>query len=79
MRDKEKVHDYRFMPEPNLPPLRLYTNDTLPKGIDSTQVGHCKYFFPKPSSDFKKLAMVCTCNPTDPRPIMYKGVYEKVM
>ena len=25
MRDKERLHDYRFMPEPNLPPLRLYT------------------------------------------------------
>jgi aspartyl-tRNA(Asn)/glutamyl-tRNA(Gln) amidotransferase subunit B len=23
MRDKEKKQDYRFMPEPNLPPLRL--------------------------------------------------------
>jgi Asp-tRNA(Asn)/Glu-tRNA(Gln) amidotransferase B subunit len=23
MRDKEKKQDYRFMPEPNLPPLRI--------------------------------------------------------
>lgn len=23
MRDKERLHDYRFVPEPNLPPLRL--------------------------------------------------------
>lgn len=38
MRDKEKLHDYRFMPEPNLPPLRLYTNDTQPAGIDPTEV-----------------------------------------
>ena len=38
MRDKEKLHDYRFMPEPNLPPLRLYTNDTLPTGIDTSEV-----------------------------------------
>lgn len=37
MRDKEKVHDYRFMPEPNLLPLRLYTNKTLPSGGDSSQ------------------------------------------
>ena len=28
MRDKEKVHDYRFLPEPNLPPLVLHTNQT---------------------------------------------------
>lgn len=32
MRDKEKVHDYRFMPEPNLPPLHIYDNKTLPAG-----------------------------------------------
>jgi len=37
MRDKEKVHDYRFMPEPNLLPLRLYTNSTLPSEGDSSQ------------------------------------------
>lgn len=28
MRDKEVAQDYRFMPEPNLPPLRLATDDT---------------------------------------------------
>ncbi len=33
MRDKERLHDYRFMPEPNLPPLTLYTNATLPCGL----------------------------------------------
>ena len=38
MRDKEKLHDYRFMPEPNLPPLRLYTNDTQPAVIDPKEV-----------------------------------------
>jgi aspartyl-tRNA(Asn)/glutamyl-tRNA(Gln) amidotransferase subunit B len=27
MRDKESKQDYRFMPEPNLPPLRLVDND----------------------------------------------------
>jgi len=30
MRDKEKLHDYRFMPEPNLPPIRLYDTASLP-------------------------------------------------
>lgn len=29
MRDKEVLQDYRFMPEPNLPPLRLYDSDEL--------------------------------------------------
>lgn len=32
MRDKEKLHDYRFMPEPNLPPLLLYNDLTQPPG-----------------------------------------------
>ncbi|MRC56989.1 hypothetical protein GH877_30535, partial [Bacillus thuringiensis] len=30
MRDKERIHDYRFMPEPNLPPLRLYSDASPP-------------------------------------------------
>ena len=38
MRDKERLHDYRFMPEPNLPPLRLYTTQTVPAGIPSHQI-----------------------------------------
>lgn len=36
MRDKEKQQDYRFLPEPNLPPLRLYDNETIPP-VDSSQ------------------------------------------
>jgi len=38
MRDKERLHDYRFMPEPNLPPLRLYTSQTIPAGVSSQQI-----------------------------------------
>ena len=30
MRDKEAKQDYRFMPEPNLPPLRLCDSDVAP-------------------------------------------------
>jgi len=30
MRDKEGLHDYRFMAEPNLPPLHLYLDSTVP-------------------------------------------------
>ena len=38
MRDKERLHDYRFLAEPNLPPLRLYTTQTLPPGVPPDQV-----------------------------------------
>ncbi|XP_047422915.1 glutamyl-tRNA(Gln) amidotransferase subunit B, mitochondrial isoform X1 [Sciurus carolinensis] len=38
MRDKEGKQDYRFMPEPNLPPLVLYDSTSLPAGADSQQV-----------------------------------------
>ncbi|XP_052036230.1 glutamyl-tRNA(Gln) amidotransferase subunit B, mitochondrial isoform X2 [Apodemus sylvaticus] len=38
MRDKEGKQDYRFMPEPNLPPLVLYEDTSLPPGADSQQV-----------------------------------------
>lgn len=38
MRDKEGKQDYRFMPEPNLPPLLLYDSASLPPGADPQQV-----------------------------------------
>ena len=38
MRDKERLQDYRFMPEPNLPPLRVYDRETKPGNVESNQV-----------------------------------------
>ncbi|KAJ8399228.1 hypothetical protein AAFF_G00412660 [Aldrovandia affinis] len=40
MRDKEGLQDYRFMPEPNLPPLIVYDSETAPPpaGEDPGQV-----------------------------------------
>ncbi|MEE6461296.1 hypothetical protein FKM82_001249 [Ascaphus truei] len=39
MRDKEGKQDYRFMPEPNLPPLILYDAQSLPtNNVDPAQV-----------------------------------------
>ncbi|XP_069129587.1 glutamyl-tRNA(Gln) amidotransferase subunit B, mitochondrial-like isoform X3 [Argopecten irradians] len=38
MRDKEIEQDYRFMPEPNLPPLHVYDNATVPEGLHSSQI-----------------------------------------
>lgn len=33
MRDKEVLQDYRFMPEPNLPPLHLHVGEGEPEGM----------------------------------------------
>ncbi|KAI7811188.1 glutamyl-tRNA(Gln) amidotransferase subunit B, mitochondrial [Triplophysa rosa] len=39
MRDKEGLQDYRFMPEPNLPPLYVYESDAcVPADVDPAQV-----------------------------------------
>ncbi|ESN91250.1 hypothetical protein HELRODRAFT_119237, partial [Helobdella robusta] len=51
LRDKEGIHDYRFMPEPNLPPLILNT-----KGKNGTNIEDVLKDFPiLPSEQRKKL------------------------
>ncbi|XP_043971641.1 glutamyl-tRNA(Gln) amidotransferase subunit B, mitochondrial isoform X2 [Gambusia affinis] len=38
MRDKEGLQDYRFMPEPNLPPLLVFEDEaSLPAGVEAGQ------------------------------------------
>lgn len=38
MRDKERLIDYRFMPEPNLPPLHVCTTVTGQAGLEDALV-----------------------------------------
>lgn len=38
IRDKEEKQDYRFMPEPNLPPLRLLVDDQVGEFDDKTHL-----------------------------------------
>jgi aspartyl-tRNA(Asn)/glutamyl-tRNA(Gln) amidotransferase subunit B len=43
MRDKESVADYRFMPEPNLPPLRIVQGDKSEFGpLNCVSIDDCR-------------------------------------
>ena len=37
-REKDQVAEYRFMPEPNLPPLRVYRRDSVPSSFSESAV-----------------------------------------
>ncbi|XP_023219244.1 glutamyl-tRNA(Gln) amidotransferase subunit B, mitochondrial-like [Centruroides sculpturatus] len=57
MREKENVQDYRYMPEPNLPPLRLY--DDLDKenfkfSSDTINIDHLRENIPLLPADERK-------------------------
>ncbi|KOC63444.1 Glutamyl-tRNA(Gln) amidotransferase subunit B, mitochondrial [Habropoda laboriosa] len=47
MREKEDKHDYRFMPEPNLPPLCLYVNRNVENKYNLIDVQSIKKQLPK--------------------------------
>ncbi|XP_017885855.1 glutamyl-tRNA(Gln) amidotransferase subunit B, mitochondrial [Ceratina calcarata] len=47
MREKEDRHDYRFMPEPNLPPLRLYTDGSTENKLNLIDVLSLKEKLPE--------------------------------
>ncbi|XP_043555686.1 glutamyl-tRNA(Gln) amidotransferase subunit B, mitochondrial isoform X3 [Chiloscyllium plagiosum] len=59
MRDKEGKQDYRFMPEPNLPPLAIYDNETLSSNVNPQQVvniDHIRELLPElPDAKRKRL------------------------
>ncbi|XP_072352174.1 glutamyl-tRNA(Gln) amidotransferase subunit B, mitochondrial [Scyliorhinus torazame] len=57
MRDKEGKQDYRFMPEPNLPPLVIYDNETIPSNMNPQQVvniDHIRELLPELPNDKRK-------------------------
>lgn len=47
MRDKEDKQDYRFMPEPNLPPLHLFTGDDQENRDDLVNVESLRSSLPE--------------------------------
>ncbi|XP_043512516.1 glutamyl-tRNA(Gln) amidotransferase subunit B, mitochondrial isoform X2 [Frieseomelitta varia] len=47
MREKEEKHDYRFMPEPNLPPLHLYVNRNVQNTYDLIDIPALKEQLPE--------------------------------
>ncbi|XP_048456868.1 glutamyl-tRNA(Gln) amidotransferase subunit B, mitochondrial isoform X3 [Rhincodon typus] len=59
MRDKEGKQDYRFMPEPNLPPLVIYDNENLSTNVNPEQVvniDHIRELLPElPNAKRKRL------------------------
>ncbi|GAB6031134.1 hypothetical protein CHUAL_007942 [Chamberlinius hualienensis] len=55
MRDKEKVHDYRYMPEPNLPPLLLRDDsENVLKENDLINIDHLRRKLPKLPEQMRK-------------------------
>ncbi|XP_017754387.1 PREDICTED: glutamyl-tRNA(Gln) amidotransferase subunit B, mitochondrial [Eufriesea mexicana] len=47
LREKEGKHDYRFMPEPNLPPLYLHTNKNMENKYNLINVPFLKEHLPE--------------------------------
>lgn len=53
MRNKEEKQDYRFMPEPNLPPLRLHVDDNSDNKFNLIDVCSLKKIIPKLPEDIR--------------------------
>jgi len=54
MRDKDDEHDYRFMPEPNLPPLRICTDETREPVTGELDARHLIRTLPQLPEDSRK-------------------------
>ncbi|XP_076241646.1 glutamyl-tRNA(Gln) amidotransferase subunit B, mitochondrial isoform X2 [Calliopsis andreniformis] len=54
MREKEDKHDYRFMPEPNLPPLHLCVNENTENKYNLVNVSSLKKQLPKLPEEIRR-------------------------
>ena len=57
IRDKEQNADYRFMPEPNLPPLVLYNDETAPDDDRAVNVDLLRRTLPPLPSSLRELLL----------------------
>ncbi|XP_053971031.1 glutamyl-tRNA(Gln) amidotransferase subunit B, mitochondrial [Hylaeus volcanicus] len=61
MREKEDNHDYRFMPEPNLLPLRLHVNESIENKYNLIDVSSLKKYLPELPGQIREKMMKDLC------------------